>query len=166
MSITLYQHFNYGGRKLELGTEAMFLGQYNDMLSSCDVKDTTWILYSDANFSGVYSILKPGKYPNSSAMRIPNDRLSSLRPLPAPTEHSILIFQHCDFKGRMVHMTGTTTDLVVIGFNDAASSAIVLSGKWRLYSDIECRGNSYDLGVGEHARLPGNDTLSSVQVLE
>eukprot|EP00171_Calliarthron_tuberculosum_P000100 IDg100t1 len=39
----------------------------------------TWRIYEDANFRGRSALRGPGRYSNSGAMGIGNDRLSSIR---------------------------------------------------------------------------------------
>lgn len=71
--------------------------------------------------------------------------------------------QNDRFRGRMVHLTGPTSDFGFLEFNDKASSAIVLSGTWRLYVDVGFEGEFFDLAPGRYPRAGGDDLLSSCQ---
>jgi hypothetical protein len=165
-TITLYQDNNFSGRSLDISyPESNLLNEgFNDLASSCRVASGYWLLYKDINFSGSYSILGPGDYADSTAMGLPNDSLSSLRPLP---DSGICLFQDNNFGARMVQLTGAQSDLRVIGFNDVISSVIVVSGNWSLYEDINFQGTVWKLGVGryESAQVGGfkNDAISSVK---
>jgi hypothetical protein len=164
--IAIYQDTNYGGRSLEFTYPESNLKNegFNDKASSCKVESGTWILYKDTNFGSDYSILGPGDYADAAAMGIPNDSLSSLRPLP---ESGICLFQDNNFGARMVTLTGAQSNFKNIYFNDETSSVIVVSGTWSLYEDINFKGTKWTLGVGQYATPQAggfnNDAISSVQ---
>ena len=63
----------------------------------------------------------------------------------------------------MIHLSGPMDDLRAIGFNDTASSAIVLSGSWFLYRDVDFGGDPFLLPVGRFPRAGENDALSSAK---
>lgn len=164
--ITLFQDTNFSGRSLNISyPESNLVNEgFNDLASSCKVISGFWILYKDINFSGSYSILGPGDYAEASAMGLPNDSLSSLRPLP---DSGICLFQDVNYGARMVQLTGAQSDLRSIGFNDVTSSVIVVSGNWVMYKDINFQGSAWKLGVGryETPQIGGfeNDAVSSVK---
>jgi len=55
---------------------------FNDRASSVIVVGQRWQACEDANFRGHCTVLRPGQYPSLTAMGL-NDRISSVRPLPA-----------------------------------------------------------------------------------
>lgn len=165
-SIVLYRDYYYGGNKVELGTgQARFPGQYNDWASSAQIRGGTWMLYSDFDYQGTVSIRGPGKYSTPHSLGIKNDVLSSIRPLPPPSATSIVLFRDYNFKGPMLHLTGASSDLRFFGFNDHASSVIVLSGAWRLYQHVDYKGNTVVMKPGRYPRVDTNDDLSSCSPL-
>ena len=78
----------------------------------------------------------------------------------------ILIYEHCNYKGRTLVLTGNQANFVTIGFNDKASSAIILKGSWQLFEHIDFNGKALTLHPGQYDNLHtlGNDTLSSVKL--
>lgn len=69
--------------------------------------------------------------------------------------------QQPGFRGKMVHVTGPTSDFGFIGFDNQASSAIVLSGTWTLYENLNFDGESIRLPPGRYPVAGGNNQLSS-----
>lgn len=164
--ITLYKDTNYGGRSLEFTSPVANLKNegFNDQASSCKIESGTWILYKDTNFGNNYSILTPGEYADAEAMGLSNDSLSSLRPLP---NSGICLFKDTNFGARMVTLTGAQSNFKNIDFNDEVSSAIVISGTWNLYEDINFMGTKWTLNVGKY-KTPqeggfSNDRISSAK---
>lgn len=164
--ITIYRDSNYGGRSLEFTYPISNLANedFNDQASSCKIESGIWILYKDIDFKNDFTILKPGSYANPEAMGLENDCLSSLRPLP---DSGICLFQDDNFGARMVTLTGAESNFANIDFNDKVSSAIIISGTWNLYEDINFKGTKWTLKVGEY-KTPqeggfSNDTISSAQ---
>ena len=47
-----------------------------------------------------------------------------------------ILFEHDDFEGRQLPLSGARTTLVTEQFNDITSSIVVLSGTWIAYEDI------------------------------
>lgn len=81
--ITLYKHYNMKGGKREVSSEESDLGSmsFNDKASSCVVKGVPWELFVEPDFKGQSIVLLPGSYSTASEMGLPNDSISSLRPL-------------------------------------------------------------------------------------
>jgi len=165
-SITIYEDSNFSGRSLEITYPVSDLNNegFNDKASSCKVESGTWILYRNSNFGSDCSILEPGDYADAEAMGIPNDSLSSLRPLP---ESGICLFRDSNYGARMVALTGAQPNLDDIDFNDETSSVIVVSDTWDLYKDANFEGTEWTLDVGQYATPQDggfdNDAISSVQ---
>ena len=167
-SIQLFQNTNYGGRSESFTGPISNLGIYdfNDRTSSCKISDGIWMLYEDYNFQGDCSILAPGSYSDSSAMKFSNDSLSSLRPYPEGPGPLILLFEDTNYRGRMVPLTANDSNLGEIGFNDKTSSIIVVQGTWNLFQNYDFGGQQWELGPGAYpeATYFKNDSISSVSV--
>ena len=82
--------------------------------------------YTDCNFQGQKSELKPGKY-NINEMGIPNDSLSSVK---VPKGIRVTLFEHGDFQGRKLVLEADEPCLLNrtvegLNFNDQASSIFI-----------------------------------------
>lgn len=84
------------------------------------------IFYTDCNFQGQKSELKPGKY-NINEMGIPNDSLSSVK---VPKGIRVTLFEHANFEGRRLVLDADEPCLLNrtvegLNFNDQASSIFI-----------------------------------------
>ena len=70
---------------------------------------------------------------------------------------TMLIYEHINFKGRTLVVTGDLPNFVTIGFNAKASSAIVLIGNWNLFEHTDYKGKSIILHPGQ------NDNLNTLE---
>lgn len=176
--IKLYQDKGYGGRVLELTDSAPRLSVYdfNDRLSSYVAESGDWILYGDADYDGddVYMAVAGSSHPRVSMINFDpvgakvegfNDRISSVRLLPTS---GICLFQHSYYRGRMLHLTESKSNLINLDFNDRVSSVIVLTGVWKLFQNVDFGGNKWTLGRGLYYNSDAgnfsNDSISSVQL--
>ena len=79
----------------------------------------------------------------------------------------IILFEHIDFGGRSITITGDTTNLHKIGWGDRASSFKILSGTWTFYEHIDYKGRNVTLGPGNYRWIGtvgfSNDALSSLK---
>lgn len=78
--IIVYQHSGFNGNHREYITAAASLEALDNSVSSCKVVEGEWELFADSNFKGNSWVIGPGEYTNWTAMRVPNDHISSLRP--------------------------------------------------------------------------------------
>eukprot|EP00171_Calliarthron_tuberculosum_P023527 IDg23527t1 len=80
-SLILYRNSNFRGTRLTFTTSVARMSQFrfNDQASSMVITSGRWRIYEDANFRGRSALRGPGRYSNSGAMGIGNDRLSSIR---------------------------------------------------------------------------------------
>ncbi|AXE31345.1 hypothetical protein DK842_16425 [Chromobacterium phragmitis] len=177
--IILYQNSNFGGRSVDLTSNSANLGtdyNFNDQTSSIRVVSGTWLLYKDAGFASTCWILTPGEYSSPGTWGGSNDSISSLRALPGNYgDHYAILFRDSNYGGQMVSFTQSQANFNDIGFNDAASSAIVLGGSWSLYKDVNFSGQSWIIasnkGPNNDGRYPSysgfwaNDSVSSIQPL-
>lgn len=87
----------------------------------------------------------------------------------------VLLFQHAYFEGSMLDVTDANGNLVSSGFNDSASSIVVLSGVWVFYKDVNFQ-NPYVSGPAairlEQGMYPWvesvgiqNDDISSLRAI-
>lgn len=84
--IVLYQDANFGGREWRTHLGYTYVGDtWNDTLSSLIIVSGTWQFWRHANYqSGAGDrnwVLGPGYYSWVEAVGIPNDQVSSLRPI-------------------------------------------------------------------------------------
>ncbi|MDB5859087.1 MAG: hypothetical protein JWQ76_2776 [Ramlibacter sp.] len=82
--LTLYEREDFQGRSFTAQrrvAEAERAG-FNDRASSAVVVGQRWQACEDTRFEGRCMVLRPGRYPSLTAMGL-NDRISSVRPLPA-----------------------------------------------------------------------------------
>lgn len=77
----------------------------------------------------------------------------------------VTLYEHPGFEGRQLTVRATAANFSTIGFNDRASSAVVVSGVWEFCSDAEFRGYCQTFGRGEYPRLDPRleDRVSSVR---
>ena len=140
---------------------------FNDKASSAKVRGRPWIFYQHIHYKGNSQVLQPGDYPNSASWGGANGDLSSLRLLPGGNEGDrvIALFEHVNYCGRMLVQTASDANFVKLGFNDVASSLIVVKGRWTVYKNI-----NYDVALGTYTvgiyvpNLAPNDTLSSAKL--
>ncbi|MHA7634358.1 beta/gamma crystallin-related protein [Corallococcus sp. M7] len=176
--ITLYRDTDYKGRSIELTCGSSSLGDdygFNDQTSSIKVESGIWLVYDDSNYSGTVYILTKDDYASPGKWGGRGDAISSLRPLPDPQGKALaVLFKDSNYGARMVAVTEAIAKLSDINFNDQASSAIVLTGNWKLYKDSNYGGGDPWLisatgGPNHDGRYPssegffGNDAVSSIK---
>ena len=85
-----------------------------------------------------------------------------------PVAPVAFIYSDYNFQGPTLTLTESCSNMVDIGFNDKASSIIVMKGRWTLSQHIEDEGlgRQITLGPGSYANLDtlGDDVLSSVHL--
>lgn len=84
------------------------------------------------------------------------------------TAAELILFEHDNFNGRRVTVRDAVSNLASMGFNDKASSAVVVSGIWQLCDDASFRGRCITLRAGEYPSLRAldmNDRISVVREL-
>lgn len=165
--ITIYKHGNYGTPSEEHTEAVSALTALNNHVSSCQVVEGTWILYTGEQYgmdSDVVehqpSILHKGDYANPTAMKLANDKVSSLRPLP---ERGICLFEKPNYCGKMISLAeGEQKDALPF----AAQSVIVISGEWSLWAAANFGGDTCNAPVGKYPHQPQglhNKTVASVK---
>jgi uncharacterized protein YcfJ len=78
----------------------------------------------------------------------------------------ITFYEGEDFRGRSFAASSWVNDFTRYGFNDRASSAIVIGGRWQVCEDIRFDGHCVELRPGNYDSLRAmgmNDRISSVR---
>jgi hypothetical protein len=171
--VTLYADKDYGGASLAVTGHLPTLGALDNNVSSIQLGDgITVAVYSEAHYQGVCDTLG-GSVNRMYFTNIGNDHASSIRVGEAcPARPAIRLYKDASSKGRHVEIGTDVPDLGGIGFNDAASSAVLLGDvPVALYSEPFYGGTCVELRPGGTTSIPafsatlmGNDRVSSVRV--
>ncbi len=186
--VTFYEHEDFKGRSF---TAEKQIGNYqrygfNDRASSVAVLGDPWEVCEDARFSGHCVVLRPGRYPSLAAMGL-NDRVSSARTVswdariddnryaPAPVAATdpdanaqVIFYEGEDFQGRSFTTGKQIGNLKRYGFNDRASSVVVISDRWEVCENPQFNGRCAVLRPGRYPSLAAmglNDRVSSVRTV-
>lgn len=179
--LTAYEHRDFHGRSVTLNEPLDNFNriEFNDRTSSLVVAGRAWEVCEDAGFRGRCMILAPGYYPslNDAGM---NDRISSAREVRAETRHpperyapalpppQVTFYEAPGFQGRGVTLLADAADFRSFGFNDRASSVVVLGQPWEACEAINYGGRCVVLRPGRYPDLRSmglGDRLSSVRTL-
>lgn len=180
--VTFYQGQEFQGRSFTSeGRIDNFkrLG-FNDRASSAMVKGERWEVCEDARFSGRCKVLRPGSYPSLSAMGLDN-RISSARAIdrdqrvdkrryaPAPSASQVTLYGRQGLEGRSFVIDASVEDLRRKGFNDRASSLVVVGpDTWEACEKVRFGGRCVALPPGRYPSLRGiglNNGISSMRHL-
>lgn len=179
--ITLYEREGFEGRSFTTQRPIGNFERYgfNDRASSVVVQSDRWEVCEDARFSGRCVVLRRGSYPSLAAMGL-NDRVSSVRTVgrnaridndryaPAPVAAQVTFYEHERFEGRSFTTEREVRNFERIGFNDRASSVVVVGTGWEVCEDARFSGRCVVLRPGKYASLASmglNDRVSSVRAL-
>ena len=83
-------------------------------------------------------------------------------------QSSVIFYEHDNFEGRSVQSTNRINNFQRSGFNDRASSVIVMNERWEICDDHQFRGKCVVLRPGRYAslsRLGLNDKVSSARIV-
>ncbi len=185
--VTFYQSENFQGPSFSTQRQIPNLERFgfNDRASSAVVAGNRWEVCDDARFSGRCVVLRPGQYTSLAAMGL-NNQVSSVRAIgrnvrvdetryapfpvavPAPSAPQVVLFESEGFQGRSFTVGGQIDDLTRYGFNDRASSAVVLGDRWEACDEARFGGRCVMLRPGRYPSLSTmglNNRLSSVRAL-
>jgi hypothetical protein len=83
----------------------------------------------------------------------------------AAAQAQIVFYEHPDFKGKAIRVSGTVSNLRDRGFSDMPSSVKVLTGSWEICVDTNFRGSCSVLQPGQYPepRDMGMKHVSSVR---
>lgn len=177
--VTFFEYDGFQGQSFSTSRQIGNFERYgfNDHASSAVVAGNLWEVCEDIRFRGRCVVLRPGRYPSLAAMGL-NNRISSVRAVgrnariderryaPAPLPAQVIFFEHEDFSGRTFTTENQVVNLTRFGFNDTASSVVVVGDRWEVCEDIRFSGRCVILRPGRYASLPAmglNDRISSVR---
>ncbi|HUY01897.1 MAG TPA: beta/gamma crystallin-related protein [Rhodocyclaceae bacterium] len=186
--VTFYEREGFKGRSFTTEKQIGNFQRYgfNDRASSVTVLGDRWEVCENARFSGQCAVLRPGRYPSLAAMGL-NDRVSSARALsrnaridgdryaPAPVaapdrdaNAQLIFYEGEDFQGRSFTTGRPIGNLKRYGFNDRASSVVVMSDRWEVCENPKFNGRCAVLRPGRYPSLAAmglNDRVSSVRTV-
>ena len=179
--VTFYEYDNYGGRAFTVHDPIDNFQRigFNDRASSVVVTGRPWEVCDDAAFRGHCYILRPGNYPSLSSMGL-NDRISSARWVdrngnfppdrwaPQPLPGQVTFYERDNFRGRSFSTTGNIDNFQNVGFNDRASSMVVVGDQWEACDDAWYGGHCVFLRPGNYPNLAAmglNNSISSVRMV-
>lgn len=156
---------------------------YYKRVASCIVDAGTWLLYNGDNYSHGAVVLTPGQYNDLGDHLLDSSTaLRSIRPLPPASDATLVLFQDTTFCGESLVLNSDCDDLSSVGSRrdlcgDAAtsfgvSSAIVVSGRWTLWTEKYGAGQSQiiahkdtsNVTPGAYPTLDHNDGSKSALV--
>jgi uncharacterized protein YcfJ len=181
--ITFYENEGFEGRSFGTPNQVGNFAQYgfNDRASSAVVARDLWEVCEDAQFRGRCVVLRPGRYPSLASMGL-NNRVSSVRgispnvrvedhryaPPPAPVAGQATFFEHERFQGRFFTANQHIINFERYGFNNRASSAVVLGERREVCEYANFQGRCVVLRPGRYPSLAAmgmNDRVSSVRAV-
>jgi uncharacterized protein YcfJ len=184
--VTFYEREGFQGRSFTTEQRIGNFERYgfNDRASSVVVLRNRWEVCDDALFGGRCVVLRPGRYASLAAMGL-NDRVSSARIVsgnariddsryapapraPAPVAAQVTFYERERFAGRSFTTERQVRNLERFGFNDRASSVVVLGDRWEVCEGARFSGRCVVLRPGRYASLAAmglNDRVSSVRAV-
>jgi uncharacterized protein YcfJ len=184
--VVFYQGENFRGRSFTASKEVRNLQNvgFNDRASSVVVSSGRWEVCDDARFRGRCMVLRPGHYSSLAAMGL-NEPISSVRALnasarvedsryaPVPVSPSagtgaavITFFEREGFQGRTFNTERPVRDLERVGFNNRASSVVVIGERWEVCDERQFGGRCVILRPGRYPSLTAmgmQEGISSVR---
>jgi uncharacterized protein YcfJ len=161
---TFFEDEGYAGRSLNATQQVPAFERqgFNDRASSAVIVGDRWEICQDSQFNGPCLVLRPGRYPSLAAMGM-NDRISSARIVsrnarvdesryaPAPEAAQATFYEGEGFDGRSFSTAGQVDNLRRSGFNDRASSAVVVGDRYEVCEENRFRGRCVVLRPGRYA---------------
>jgi uncharacterized protein YcfJ len=171
--VTFYEREDFRGRSFTTDKSVGSLERFgfNDRASSAVVKGEPWEVCDDVRFGGKCAVLRPGRYPSLAAMGL-NDRVSSTRdagnapPVADAGAPQITFYEREGFRGKTFTADKQIGNLERFGFNDRASSAVVLGDRWEVCEDARFNGQCRVLRPGRYPSLAAmglDNSISSVR---
>lgn len=184
--VTFYEDENFQGRSFSTERQINNFNRagFGERAISAVVqgeRGMRWEVCDDIRFAGRCVVLRPGRYPNLRAMGLLNEPVSSVKPVarntqvtedrvaPLPLASQIIFYEDEGFRGRSFSADQTVEDFSRIGFNDRASSAVVLGQRWEVCNDSRFNGECRILNPGRYGSLNEmglNDRISSVRAVD
>ena len=171
--ISLFEGVNFQGHSLVAVAPVENLGAFgfNDRASSAIVEGAVREICDDVGFRGRCVQLRPGRYPSLAAMglenRISSVRAADFRPAPqVPVAGQVIFYERPQFEGRSFTTDRPVANFERFGFNDRASSAVVIGDAVELCDEVQYAGNCVALRAGRYPSLAAmglNNRISSVR---
>ena len=137
-------------------------------------KRGSWAWYTQTNYRGTARIISANSGTGSceematisgEEMTTVSGVIQSVRPLMG----QIILYANFNYTGASLVLTESTHNLTAFRWNDKASSARIISGRWQLYQGTNYQGTSYTTSGNPEALspIPGlpNDSISSVRFI-
>lgn len=180
--VTFYEHENFEGRSFTTTQPVANFSRagFNDRASSVMVVGDRWEVCDDVRFGGRCVVLRPGRYASLGAMSL-NDRVSSVRVVernayfnddryaPDAVPSQVIFYENENFQGRTFTADQSVDNFARVGFNDHASSVVVLGDRWEVCEDSRFGGQCMVLRPGRYSSLSAmgmNDRVSSVRAVD
>jgi uncharacterized protein YcfJ len=179
--VTFYENNSFQGKSFttQRAVRNFETFGFNDRASSVVVSNDRWEVCENIRYSGKCAILRPGNYPSLTAMGL-NNKISSVRSVdsntriddsryaPAPLPAQVTFFENNEFQGRSFTTGSEVWNFSRYGFNDRASSVVVIGEPWEVCQDVQFSGRCVVLRPGRYASLTAmglNDRISSVRAV-
>ena len=185
--VVFYERESFEGRSFTAAGEVRSLDGrgFNDRASAAAVLSGQWEVCESDRFRGKCMVLREGKYPSLAAMGL-NDRVASVRPVSsnaqidndryapgaAPQRAAgaplVTFYEDEGFKGRSFETGKQVANMDRSGFNDRASSVVVIGDRWEVCENSQYRGQCKVLRQGRYPSLTAmglNDRVSSVRLV-
>ena len=186
--VTFYESEGFAGRSFTTDQPIRNFERFgfNDRASSVVVDRERWEVCEEVRFRGRCVVLRPGQYPSLAAMGL-NNRISSVQtvsrnarindnryaPVPGPRYDNnaaaqVTFYEREGFVGRSFTTQEQIGNFERFGFNDRASSVLVLHGLWEVCEDGRFRGRCVVLRPGRYPSLAAmglNNRVSSARAM-
>jgi hypothetical protein len=122
---------------------------FPDGVSSIAILSGNWQFFREENLVSPYPmVLGPGLYRFVGDFKLVNDQIRSMTTVDTeptvsgdPLDDHLILFEHAGFRGRHQHVFEAVPDLGADDFDDIASSMVVETGDWSVFSDTEFDGS-------------------------
>lgn len=164
--ITFFEYPGFGGRNITMRGYTPNFAEvgFNDRAASIVVRDGTWQVCTEANFTGNCATVTRGEYQALGSQF--DGKISSAREVGTYVGNTgaysnyrrgtIQLFSDADFRGASIQLDRDTGNFATVNFNDRAGSMVVQDGTWELCVDAEFRGACRTFGPGRYRDLgPG-----------
>jgi hypothetical protein len=141
---TLYANASFGGTSLVTASTTYVGDTMNDKTSSAKVRGTPYIFYQDASYGTMGWPASPKDFASYTNWNGANDAISSVMQMPGSNlSVGLILFENENFTGAYTVISSDNYNLHDSGWGDRASSLIVVSRIWNLYSDANLGGTPY-----------------------
>ncbi|MFN7136532.1 MAG: beta/gamma crystallin-related protein [Thermomonas sp.] len=177
--VSLFEREGFDGRAFRITRQVANLqrSSFNDRAASAVVVGARYEVCDDVGFRGRCVVLRPGRYASLAAIGL-GGRIASVRAVPAdarladhryappPVAGQVSFYEREGFDGRHFTTEEQVADFRQYGFNDRASSAVVLGDRYEACDDARFGGRCVILRPGRYPSLAAmglNGRISSVR---